>query len=144
MERKFERRLEALNQVFDFIHEFEVDQDLAPQDARNIGLIVDELFTNCVRHGGGSQMPVEIHLLRSDQDTVQVTILDPDASFFDITQFPKADAISKEGTPRPLDRITIGGLGLHLVKATSQHIAYQYKDRASETQVEVRVVGQSL
>ena len=134
MEKSFERSLASLPLIFDFLREFEVRHRLSPNDAGNLELIVDELFTNCVEHAGGSA-PVRIDLEFVENGLVALTVTDPDSEHFDVTRAKKSD------TFLPLDLVTIGGLGLHLVKHTAEHVDYEYRDRVSKTRVHIKLRG---
>lgn len=87
-----------------------------------LDFVVEELFTNLVKYNNGSQ-PIEIYLNR-DGDSVRLELVDHDVDPFD----PNLDA-PKVDTTKSMEERTPGGLGLHLVKAMVDDVAYEYEDR---------------
>jgi serine/threonine-protein kinase RsbW len=107
------QRLEA--EVTGFCRE----HSLADEAAFDLNLILEELFTNALRHGGcaGLENAVQIHLER-DGGNVWVEFSDRGPAF-DPLSAPAPDLES------PLEDRLPGGLGVHLVRQTIGSLDYR-------------------
>ena len=124
MERFFTREIDSLPPIFTFIDEFVSAVGISPENAHSLGLVIEELFTNMVRHNAGGDRDVRISIDR-DADRLIVSLTDFDVEPFDITRAPEVD------TQQPLAERTPGGLGIHFVRRIADDITYEYKDRRS-------------
>lgn len=122
MEREFERKLDALNEIFVFIDDFISDNDLEEDVAFSIRLAVEELFTNLVKHNFGGRDYISLELTQ-DSGRLIVKLSDFDVEPFDITQASPVDVRQSL-----MDR-KIGGLGIHLVRSVVDKLTYEYQDR---------------
>lgn len=129
--RTFERRIDALADVFAFVAE----QGAAADVVRRADLVLEELFTNVVRHGGGTA-PVAI-TIETVVDGLEITLDDPDADPFDVTQAPEVD------TALPIDQRRPGGLGLHLIKRLVVSIDHRYIAADRHSRIRFRVIRAS-
>ena len=95
-------------------------------------LVVEELFVNTVTHGhgGDSDAPVEITILVAD-DRVLLTYVDVAPPFdpFANVQGPEVDV--------PLDRRTVGRLGVFLVTKFATRYEYARAGEANRVIVEL-------
>jgi anti-sigma regulatory factor (Ser/Thr protein kinase) len=119
--RRFPRDVAALDSIFNFVRAYLDHERLDPRCAFDIDLVVEELFTNLVRHNRGNQ-EIEIGLGRLDGD-VTLTLRDFDVEPFDPT---RGAAVPDEGT-----HLAPGGRGILLVQRLSKEFTYDYGDRTS-------------
>ena len=56
----------------------ELDGRVAPARLEDLRLLVSEVVTNAIRHGGGDEAPVRLRILE-DGDHVRVEVQDPGA-----------------------------------------------------------------
>ncbi len=142
MQRLFPRTLNALVDVVAFIEHFAVGQ-LNPDDTPTVQLIIEEIFTNMVRHGRGASArvastgsedlpdfettsPDEISIrLDRSSDELTIELVDRDSEEFDLRDRKPVDVDA------PLEERKPGGLGIHLVKHLVDEIRYHYKDNVS-------------
>lgn len=132
MERRFARDIGSLEAVFTFVDEFLAAEGLDAGDPHDLALILEELFTNSVRHGRGSDAPIEISLSR-DGSTVTAMLREFDVERFDVTQAGDFDP------DVPIARRRPGGMGLHLVRQLSDSIAYDYRARTGTITITKRL-----
>lgn len=87
-----------------------------------LNLVLEELFTNAVRHGGceGMDQAAQIRL-QSDPDGVSIEFADRGAAF-DPLQAPPPDL------EVDLAQRSVGGLGIHLVRQIMQELEYRRAD----------------
>jgi anti-sigma regulatory factor (Ser/Thr protein kinase) len=116
--RSFARRVEALEDIFAFTQEALPEGAVSPALRRSVDFVLEELFTNIIKYGGGQgDVRVDIALGAAG---VEVTVTEPDAHFFDVTQAPSVD------TTAPIETRQPGGLGLHLVRRLVDTLRYDY------------------
>ena len=83
-----------------------IDARLLP----TVDLAVEELFTNMVKYGTGSDAPVQRRRCAAIDGGVEVTLIDHDVEPFDVTRAPDVDIDA------PIEEREPGGLGLHLIR----------------------------
>jgi len=132
MERRFTRQIGSLEAIFAFVEEFAVAQGINRDQSFDLALIIEELFTNMVRHGRGGGDQISIGLERRDV-CVAVTLRDFDVEPFDVTRVKALD------TSAPLSERRAGGMGLYLVNRLSDGMSYDYRDRTSTVMVTKRL-----
>src|SRR5262245_56371458 len=88
MERRFPREIGSLGAIFAFVREFLAAHGIDVTHAFELDFILEELFTNTVRHGRGGADEVLIGLAR-DGRAVTLTVRDFDVEAFDVTK-PRA------------------------------------------------------
>jgi serine/threonine-protein kinase RsbW len=117
---EFRREIEALGEVFEFLETFVDGQEVDEKTAFCINLVVEELFTNMVRHneGGGDRITVSIE--RQDNH-LHLELVDTDVEPFDpdSAEVPPVDAGIGERRP--------GGLGIYLVRSMVDDLNYDYE-----------------
>jgi len=125
MEKRFKRRMDALDDIFTFISEFGAENGVSEGHIFKLSLAIEELFVNMVRHntGGGNEILIG---LEKAGESLTVSLTDSDVEPFDITEADEYD------TGRPLSERPIGRLGVHLVKRMVDKIYYEYKDKQSK------------
>jgi anti-sigma regulatory factor (Ser/Thr protein kinase) len=130
-ERRFRRALESLAAVFAFVQEFTVTHGLPETTSYDLELIAEELFTNCVKYGGGTaELAIALGWLPPE---VILQVRDEGARPFDITKTAAVD------TSAPIEQRHAGGLGLHLVRQIADRVAYEHHDGASTVTVVKRL-----
>lgn len=120
--RSFPRRIDALEQVFDFTAQALPDGSVSPALRRSVDFVLEEYFTNIVKYGGG-QGPIGIDIDLSTTG-VEVVVTEPDAHFFDVTKVPAVD------TTLPIEQRQPGGLGLYLARRMVDTLRYEYAPEA--------------
>lgn len=117
---EFRREIEAIGEVFAFLESFVDGQKIDEKTAFCINLVVEELFTNMVRHneGGGDRIALSID---RQNDRVHLELIDFDVEPFDpkTAEVPSVDAGIEERRP--------GGLGIYLVKQMVDELNYAYE-----------------
>jgi serine/threonine-protein kinase RsbW len=126
------RQMGSLGLLVAFVRDFLATEGLAETSAFEIDLVLEELFTNLVRHGQSGRDAVDVSLVRSNDDLV-LTLIEYDADLFDPTKAPEVDV------DRPIAERRAGGLGIHLVRVLSRDFQYDWQDRLGTTTVTMRV-----
>ena len=122
MERDFRREIAALDDVFRSVDEFLADQTVDERTVLVMKLVVEELFTNLVRHDVGGLDRVTVSFERKS-DRLIIRLRDFDVDAFDLSEAEPVDI------HLPLARRKVGGLGLHLVRNLVDELRYDYQDR---------------
>ena len=132
MERRFQRDLSSLPELFRFVADFLSHHGLSPSNAYDLDLILEELFTNVFKYSSGAG-EVTVDLTRDDS-TITIALREFDvAKAYDITRAPEPDLT------RPIAERKVGGLGIHMVRQLAETIRYEYKDRVSTTTITKKV-----
>lgn len=124
MESKFPRKIESLDQVFDFIERFFVANQLDPATRYAIGMAIEEVFTNMVKYNPSGTSDLAIRLDREGNRAV-IGLTDFDSEPYDPTMNAAVDVDA------PLEQRVPGGLGVHLIRKLMDGFEYEYRDRAS-------------
>ena len=99
------------------------ENGLAPDIAYALELAIDELVTNAISYGypdgGSGKVTVEVSI---DSDRVMLIVRDDGIAFDPLQQAP-APTLEGDIEDRP-----IGGLGLHLVGAMMDEVAYERRE----------------
>ena len=132
VERRFARRVDALGSIFEFVRDFFRSNGLPGEQTFEIDLILEELFTNMIRHAVGGHEAIAI-AMGWDGTDLTLVLHDFDVEPFDVTAPPKTDL------NLPLHERRPGGLGLHLVQQLSDGLRYDYADRTSKITVTKRL-----
>ena len=117
----FAAKLSAFNEIKAFVERFADAAKIDPEDRHKLTLIVEELFTNTIRHGhrGDSDEPVDI-MLSSEPSGVAVTYVDTAPEYDSLAAAMRTDI---EATVR---QRRIGGLGVALTFALAEAAQYRY------------------
>jgi anti-sigma regulatory factor (Ser/Thr protein kinase) len=124
MVRTFERSLEALDDLFAFADEALVGVGASRVEPHEVKLVLEELFTNCVRHNKAGRQGVHIELTSSEHE-LRIVVTDHGVERFDITQVAPVDPDA------PLQSRREGGMGIHLVRKFCDDLRYDYEDGTS-------------
>jgi serine/threonine-protein kinase RsbW len=109
-------------------------QQVPPQGSFFVALAIEELVTNCIKYAydDGGEHVIDILLSVAGQE-LTMTVVD-DGRAFDPLQAPSPDlSLSIEDRP-------VGGLGLHLLRALADEIAYERRDGANRVTLIKRIV----
>jgi anti-sigma regulatory factor (Ser/Thr protein kinase) len=122
MEKHFQRDINSLDKIFEFICEFIAENKIDESTAFSINFAIEEIFTNMVKYNPENQNNISISL-NKDGNKLILCLTDYDVGHFDITKLKEVD------TGQPLQERKVGGLGLHIVKQMVDEIDYEYKNR---------------
>lgn len=129
--RRFPRTVASLEAIVAFVHGFLAERRIDPEHAYDADLVIEEVFTNMVKYGGGTS---EIAIgLDADPARLTIELRDTDVDEWDVTRSPAVDIEA------PLEQRRPGGLGLHLVKRIAESFRYTYRDRTSIVTVTTRL-----
>jgi serine/threonine-protein kinase RsbW len=128
--RGFRRDIEALEEIFRFLDGFLDEAGVDDRSVFTLKLVVEELFTNMVRHAAGGGDEIDLRIERED-DRIHVELVDTGVDRFDPAEvaLPNVDADIGERSP--------GGLGLHIVKAMVDNLDYRYEPETRQMRVSV-------
>jgi len=115
----FPARLEALASACGLLERFCTAGDVGRDDCLRLNLVLEEFFTNTVRHGHGQDCdaPVWISLTASALQ-LQLEIEDTAPPFNPFAREVELDV--------PIEERRIGGLGVHLARELSLRADYAY------------------
>ena len=116
----FARRIDALAEIFAFTTAAFARQGVPAALRADVDFVLEELFTNIVKYGRG-KAPVAIEIAAIPEG-VEVTLTEPEADRFDVTQAPPVDITLPAVQRRP------GGLGLHLIPRLVDSVQYGYSE----------------
>jgi len=127
---EFRREIGAIGEVFAFLETFVDGQDIDEKTAFCINLVVEELFTNMVRHNDGGDDRITLRVERRD-DRIHLELVDFNVEPFDpeTAEVPPVDAGIEERRP--------GGLGIYLVRKMVDELNYDYETDARRMRITV-------
>ena len=131
--RRFPARMDAFPALAAFAETACREAGLGSGDILRVRLLLEELFTNTVRHGhsGDSDRPIEVAL---ELDTGKITVVYEDtAPTFD----PLMSAPSSDATPE-------GRLGLVLLRGMARDLLYVRIDGRNRIRFSVHASGEPL
>jgi anti-sigma regulatory factor (Ser/Thr protein kinase) len=119
MRREFKRHISALEEIFADLDEFISENRVNGSAAFVLKLVVEELFTNLLRHnvGGLDHISLDIAL---EEGKMRVVLEDFEVEPFDVATVKPADINS------PLEARRVGGLGIHIVRNYVSDLNYEY------------------
>jgi len=120
--RSFPRGIRSLADLHDFVHAFCAAHGIERDRAFDLDLVVEELFTNQVKyHPDGREIEVA---LDGDVRQVTMTMTDRDVDRFDPTA-------TRDPSAERNQELLEGGRGLRLVRALTDELRYDYRERTS-------------
>jgi serine/threonine-protein kinase RsbW len=134
-QRSFTARMDHLVPATAFVEAFCELHGIAPGDALRLRLVVEELFTNTVKHGHRGDSDALIGIEISVGVAELALRYEDSAPTFDPLQHlanapPELDAAIDERGP--------GGLGVHLLVRMAQSVRYEYVDGLNRIQLVLR------
>ena len=119
--------MDSLAGLVDFVREFLAAERLSEDVAFDMDLVLEELFTNLVRHGRG-EGSVEVELSRAPGE-VRIRLRAAEPSPFDPTAAPRVNVNI------PMEERRAGGLGIHFVRELCHIFRYEWTDGVGTTLV---------
>lgn len=119
METEVPRTLHGLGQVFAFADRFSRENKLPPSSHRRLDLVLEELFTNLVRHNQGGRDTIHVELSK-DGGRVRLKLVDRDVPAIP----PLAPRASDPDAT--LQSRSLGGWGLHLIEHFVERVTHAY------------------
>jgi len=131
--RVFASKYSVFNDIKVFVEHFADAAGIGPTDRHKLTLIVEELFTNTVRHGhrGDSDEPVDI-TLSSEASEVTVTYVDTAPEYDSLTAAMRTDIEASVRLRR------VGGLGVALTFALAEAAQYSYREGRNHIVIRLR------
>jgi len=129
--RMFPRSFDSLPAIFAFTAELFSRERIDAQLLPVIDLAIEELFTNMVKYGKGSNADVRIEM-RGIEGGVEVALTDYDVDPFDVTKSPDVDI------GLPIEQRQPGGLGLHLIRKLLDSVDYEYIRESRRSRITFR------
>lgn len=130
--RRFPRAVASLPALVAFVREFFAARGLDAERAFDVDLVIEELFTNMVRHARGGGDAIEVGLDHAD-GLLTVRLRDENVEPWDPSAAPK---------PRfdlPAHQRRAGGLGIYLVHALSRDVRFEHADRTTTVTARMEV-----
>lgn len=134
-QRSFPARMDCLAPAAAFVEAFCELHGIADNDAMRLKLMLEELFTNTVKHGhgGDSDAPIGIELCVG---VAEVALRYEDtAPAFDPLQHLAAAPPDLDAA---IDKRRVGGLGVHLLAQLAHRLAYEYDGGVNRIQLVLR------
>ena len=129
-ERRFRREFGALQSIVEFVNEFLAARGVDSEHAYDVHLIIEELFTNTVRHGYGEECDRPIHIALAVEDGTALLLYEDAAPPHD----PLEGLTTVPGSlTAPLESRPIGGLGMYLVGVLAENALYAYEEGRNST-----------
>jgi anti-sigma regulatory factor (Ser/Thr protein kinase) len=130
--RRFPRNIAVLPDIFHFVRDFAMKEGVGAGPSHTIDLVLEELFTNLVRHNRDGRHDIEVGL-ECGIGAVRLTLRDFDVAAFDPTQVAAPDLT------RPLAEQSRGGRGIHLVRQLARDFHYSHRDGVSAITVSLPI-----
>jgi anti-sigma regulatory factor (Ser/Thr protein kinase) len=130
MRRGFRREIDALDEVFPFLEAFVEENAIDDRTAFTVKLVVEELFTNMVRHNTGGDAEIDLGIVRKE-NRVLLELVDTGVERFDPSEIPPPPVTAGIDGRKP------GGLGLYLVQTMVDDVTYEYTPETRRMRVSV-------
>ena len=115
----FPARLDALGPICDLLERFCETGGVGREDCLRLNLLLEELFTNTVRHGHGKDCDAPVWIsLDAAPERLSFEIEDTAPPYNPFAQTVEVDV--------PLEDRRIGGLGVHLARELAERSDYAY------------------
>ena len=128
MRRGFRREIDALDEIFRFLEDFVDGDEIDERTAFTINLVVEELFTNMVRHNNDGDDVINLSIERVG-DRLHLELVDSGVERFDPESVPAPPVAAGIGERSP------GGLGLYLVQTMVDDVKYEYEPETRQMRV---------
>lgn len=122
--RRFPRAVGALPTLVAFVREYFASRGIDADLAHDVDLVLEELFTNMVRHARGGTSPIEVGLA-DDGVCLTLQLRDEGVEPWDPSQAPPPEL------DRPILERRPGGLGLHLIRSLTRDLRFEHVDGAA-------------
>ena len=115
---KLKNRLTDLTKIKKAVLKMSDSIECTRRKSHELGLVLEELFTNIVNHGFSDDQEHDIYLSVSCADKLLKIRLEDDGKPFDITAAENPD------TECVLEKRCVGGLGIHFIKHFIDECSY--------------------
>ena len=119
--RRFPRAIGSLPALVAFVREYFALRGFDAEAAFDLDLVLEELFTNMVRHARGGGPEIEVSL---DDDGARMTLLLRDEG---VEPWQPADAPAP-ALDGPIEDRRPGGLGIHFLKQITEDLHFAHAD----------------
>ena len=129
-------RVEELASLERSLREFAEHHGIGEQDVLGVNLVLEELVSNVILHGGhDDDLEHEILIRLSIADGILRIEVEDDGRPFDPQDAPPPDLEA------PLEQRPVGGLGLHLVRELVDELDYHRANGQNVTVMSKRIAG---
>jgi serine/threonine-protein kinase RsbW len=132
--RRFPRAVASLPALVAFVREFFAARGLDAERAYDVDLVIEELFTNMVRHARGGREEIEV-ALGHEADLLTVRLRDEDVEPWD------PSAAAAPDFDKPTHERRVGGLGIYLVHALSRDVRFEHANRTTTVTARLEVAS---
>lgn len=131
----FKARMESLHPLLSLTELHCEQQGLAQNDVLRLSLIIEELFTNTVKHGHGGDSDAAVNITVSFSDTHVHLRYEDEAPPFDPLRY-----LAETSTHRqfPVEHRPVGCLGLPLIADMAESFNYAYANARNCLQLALR------
>ena len=138
-QREFPARLASLTDVAAFIEDFGTRHGIDPSLALRLTLVLEELVTNTIEHGFGTEndAPIRVSLTASDARSVSLVFEDSAPPFDPLTHLAQRPSAVHDA----FDAQPLGGLGIHLVRSLASAACYAYVDGGNRLRLTLSMDG---
>jgi len=119
--RHFPRAIDSLPALVAFVREFFLARGIDADQAFDVDLVLEELFTNMVRHARGGTSEIEVGL-DDDGTLLTMQLRDEGVEPWDPSQAPVPDV------DRPIHERRPGGLGIHFIRRLTRDLRFEHID----------------
>jgi serine/threonine-protein kinase RsbW len=119
--RRFPRAVGSLPALVAFVREFFATRGIDADQAFDVDLVLEELFTNMVRHARGGTTEIEIGL-EDDGALLTLRLRDEGVEPWDPSQAPIAEV------DRPIQERRPGSLGIHFIRRLTRDLRFEHVD----------------
>jgi serine/threonine-protein kinase RsbW len=121
MKKGFKRHISALDDIFSDLDEFLGQHELDDGTAFVVKLVVEELFTNLIRHniGGLGRVTLDCDI---EGRKLKIVLEDFQVKPFDAANIRPVDIHT------PIEDRKVGGLGIHIVRNYVDDLIYEYEE----------------
>ncbi len=130
--RRFPRTVESLPALVAFVREFLGVRGLGAERAFDVDLVLEELFTNMVRHARGGGAEIEVGL-DHDGSLLTLRLRDEGVEPWDPERAPEPPL------DRPIAERRPGGLGVHLIRRLTRDLRFEHLDGTTVVTARVEV-----
>ncbi len=128
MEKKFNRQISSLDNIFLFINDCFATQRIDKSLTFLAQFVIEELFTNMVKYNHTTSKEIGINI-ENRSNTLIISISD-----YDVDPFDPRD-VNEVNVSQSAEERTVGGLGIYLIKKMVDEIDYEYINRCSKITV---------
>ena len=119
--RRFARAVGSLPALVAFVREFFAARGIDADQAFDVDLVLEELFTNMVRHARGGTSEIEVGL-DVDGTVLTMQLRDEGVEPWDPSQAPIPEV------DRPIHERRPGGLGIHFIRRLTRDLRFEHLD----------------